>query len=271
MHTTATSQDNLTRRAVMTKNEPIRRLARSTSMTHGMFKPALAALLALLFALAPFAVAFNGFDPDQYPVPQNNPPVQPAGYAFSIWGVIYLWLIAHAMFGLVKRRDDPDWDAMRWPLSVSLALGTAWLSIANASPIWATIVIWIMWGGAVVAIVRAPRAEPFWASLPVGLYAGWLTAAASVSVGLVLAGYGLTSWVSAALVGLSIALGLSLAILGLNRHRPTWGLAAGVVWALIAVIVQNWPEGSRAVMAVAGLGIALIIAQLIRRAGRSAP
>ena len=30
---------------------------------------------------------FGGFDANQFPVPQVNPSVQPAGYAFSIWGL----------------------------------------------------------------------------------------------------------------------------------------------------------------------------------------
>ena len=50
-------------------------------------------LAALAFALSPLlSSGFNGFAPDQFPIPQDNPPVQPAGYAFAIWGLIYLWL-----------------------------------------------------------------------------------------------------------------------------------------------------------------------------------
>lgn len=49
----------------------------------------------LAFAGSPFlSSGFNGFAADQFPVPQIGAPIQPAGYAFSIWGVIYLWLIA---------------------------------------------------------------------------------------------------------------------------------------------------------------------------------
>src|SRR6056297_3673371 len=90
---------------------------------------------ALAFALSPFANdGFNGFAPDQYPIPQDDPPVQPAGYAFGIWGPIYLWLVAHALWGLVRRSDSPAWDATRWPLALSLAVGAAWLPIAQVSP-----------------------------------------------------------------------------------------------------------------------------------------
>ena len=54
-------------------------------------------ILALAFALAPALTnPFTGFTADQLPVPQIDPPIQPAGYAFAIWGLIYLWLIASA-------------------------------------------------------------------------------------------------------------------------------------------------------------------------------
>jgi hypothetical protein len=89
----------------------------------------------LSFVASPYVTdGFAGFDPDLFPIPQDRPPVQPAGYAFAIWGLIYLWLIVHAGFGLFQRADDAGWDAPRWPLFVSLGLGTGWIAVANTSP-----------------------------------------------------------------------------------------------------------------------------------------
>jgi hypothetical protein len=81
---------------------------------------------AIAFASAPlWSDGFGGFDPYRYPDPQVDPPVQPAGYAFSIWGPIYLWLLAHAAYGLFARADDAGWDRTRWPLFISLGIGRA--------------------------------------------------------------------------------------------------------------------------------------------------
>ncbi len=53
--------------------------------------PLMTLTLTLAFFAAPFLTEpFSGFRDDQLPVPQSNPPLQPAGYAFAIWGVIYL-------------------------------------------------------------------------------------------------------------------------------------------------------------------------------------
>ena len=95
-------------------------------MKNAKFKAELVAVATLTFAISPFFVPFDGFDPNQYPVPQDEPPVQPAGYAFSIWGLIYLWLLVHGVFGLLRRVDDPQWDRTRWPLFASLGVGTGW-------------------------------------------------------------------------------------------------------------------------------------------------
>ncbi|MEM8851082.1 MAG: hypothetical protein AAGE03_13740 [Pseudomonadota bacterium] len=195
--------------------------------------------VTLAFAISPvFTPGFGGFRPDQFPVPLDNPPVQPAGYAFSIWGVIYLWLTVSAAFGLWQRRDDPDWDATRLPLLVSLAVGAIWLAVAVNSAIWATILIWVMLAGALVALIRTPRQDLWLLRAPIGLYAGWLTAASSVSLGLIAPGWGVPplgaqGW---AIVALSIGLALGIAILRV-RASLLYGIA--IVWALVAVTVRN--------------------------------
>ena len=201
-------------------------------------RAALVLLLALAFAASPLFSTFNGFDPDLYPVPQENPPVQPAGYAFAIWGLIYLWLIVHAAWGLVRRRDDPAWDRIRLPLMVSLAAGVPWLMVAERSPVAATALIWVMLLAALAALSRTTTAEDRWVlAPPVAIYAGWLTAASSVSVGLLLAGYGITGEVAAAWIGLALAAALAVVVQVRLGRAPEYGLA--VAWAAVAVMVRN--------------------------------
>ncbi|WP_299657176.1 hypothetical protein [uncultured Tateyamaria sp.] len=224
--------------------------------------PALVLILALTFALSPFWVpGFGGFDADQFPIPQVDPPVQPAGYAFVIWGVIYLWLIVGAGFGALRRWNAPDWAEMRMPLALSLAVGSVWLPVAVRSPVWATVLIWVMLVTALVALWRSPRLDAWAAAWPVGLYAGWLSAASCVALGLLLAGYGFTSERTAAWMMVTAAVVLALVIQrGLGR-APTYGIA--VIWALIAVAVQNGFD-PRSVGALALLGAVVMIRPTVR-------
>lgn len=215
-------------------------------------------LLAIGFAASPFLVpSFAGFDPNQFPVPQNNPPVQPAGYAFSIWGVIYLWLIIGMGWGLWKKRDDFDWHDMRLPLSVSLFVGCFWLAVAGASPIWASVLIVVMLAGALIALFQSPTADSAFAALPVGLYAGWLSAASCVSLGLLAAGYGWLEAETAGLVFVTLAIVVGAGVQSTLMRAPTYGIA--VIWALIGGVVQNYATSPSVAALAAGGAIALLL------------
>lgn len=231
-------------------------------------KAVLVFVASLAFASAPFwSGEFGGFDPNQYPVPQVEPPAQPAGYAFSIWGLIYLWLLVSSYFGLFRRAEDPDWDAPRWPLFVSLAIGTSWLSVAQTSPIWATVLIWIMLGGAVLAFLRTPGRDRVWLAAPLGLYAGWLTAASAVSLALTGAGYGIgPDQIAWAWIALAVALAIGIWVQTRPGRSPAY--AAALAWALVAVALQNMGNNTALMVgAAAGALVAILLAGRALRRG----
>ncbi len=222
-------------------------------------KPTLVALAAITFAASPlFSSGFGGFDPNRFPIPQIDPPGQPAGYAFSIWGLIYLWLIAHALYGLLKRPADPVWDATRAPLLVSLAVGTSWITVAQQSPLAALVLIWVMLISALMALFAAPRAEPLWLNTPLAIYAGWLTAASFVALAINGAGYGIgfdaLVWAWIAVTALFI---MAAAVQWKIGFVPGYGLT--VAWALVAVGVNNL-SGQVALAIVAFVGAAAFAA-----------
>ena len=217
-------------------------------------KAVLTMAAAIIFAASPFyAGSFGGFDPNQFPVPQTDPPIVPAGYAFAIWGLIYVYLLVSAGFGLLKRDTHPLWDRVRWPLIASLAVGASWISVAKISPLWATVLIWVMLLTALGALFRAKHAEDRWLlQVPLAIYAGWLTAASFVSIGLVGAGYGvLTDEVGWAWIALVLAL-IAAAFVQLRLGQtPEYGLA--ICWAMIAISVRNYETfGSFAILALGG-------------------
>ena len=220
-------------------------------------------ILTITFVISPaLTQPFSGFRADQLPIPQIAPPVQPAGYAFAIWGLIYAWLVVSAVFGATKRADDSQWTPARMALIVSLAVGTPWLAIANTSAIWATITIFIMAGGAVLALLRAPKADIWFFAVPVGIYAGWLTAASFVSLGSTAAGYGIvTDQLGWAYLGIIGALGLSVPVLIATRARA-YGLT--VIWALVAIIVANG-MAQWTVSALAAVGILILLGLMTRQ------
>ncbi len=223
--------------------------------------PLLILLLTIAFAGSTLWVPdFGGFDPERFPVPQNDPPVQPAGYAFAIWGVIYFWLLVSAGFGLFKRRDAPDWTGMRPALAVSLAVGAVWLPAAVLSPVLATVLIWAMLVPALIALSRSPQLDAGWASLPIGLYAGWLSAASCVAIGLLLAGYGVLHEVPTAFLMIAIATGLAYVVQTRLNRAPTYGIA--VIWAFVGIMAAAPPTVGIA----AFIGMAVVALATLRAA-----
>lgn len=219
---------------------------------------------AMAFALSPFMTdGFAGFRPDQFPIPQVDPPVQPAGYAFAIWGVIYLWLLVGAVFGLVKRAEASGWDAMRWPLIISLVVGAAWIPVAQMSPLWATVLIWVMLITALWALLTAGASDRIWLRTPIALYAGWLTAASCVALGLMLAGHGVVGEQPAALAMIVLALVVALVVNAMRSDAPEY--IGAVIWALVGVIFANLGPGNVAVLALCAAGIAALVLSALRR------
>jgi hypothetical protein len=226
-------------------------------------------LLTVTFVTSPaFTAPFSGFRRDQLPIPQIDPPVQPAGYAFAIWGLIYGWLLVSAVYGVFARRTDAAWDRVRTPLMLSLALGTPWLAVANRSAIWATVLIFAMAAPAIVALARAPDADRGWLRTPVAIYAGWLTAASFVSLGSTAAGYGvLTGGVGWAYIGIALALVVAVSVQRTVPRAPAYG--ATVIWALAGIVVANGGD-LIGVTLLAGAGIVVLGALLARKRKQAA-
>lgn len=204
-------------------------------------QPALLAAIIAMVAAPALTPAFTGYDPATFPVRIDRPAIQPTGYAFSIWGLIYLWLLAHAAFGLLKRKSDPAFLRPALPLLISGLLGSVWLAIASTAPLMATAVILVMGALAMRAYLRADPVQDRWLlAAPLAIYAGWLTAACGVSVGVILAGYGILSNTASALAMLAVVIGVALVVQARRPAMPVYG--ATVIWAAIGVVVANWAD-----------------------------
>ncbi|MFY9212924.1 MAG: hypothetical protein WAO69_17560 [Aestuariivita sp.] len=112
---------------------------------------------------------------------------------------------------------------------------------------------------ALLALFRAPLLDRWWGRAPIGLYAGWLSAASFVALGLCLAGWGLMQDVPAAILCLLLAVALASAVQVALEGVPEYGLA--VVWALVGVAVNNLGGALLvSILALAGAGIVGLLA-----------
>lgn len=182
---------------------------------------------------------------------ESRTPLTPAGYAFSIWGVIFALGLAYAVWqALPSRAADPLARRTGWPLAVAFlmnGLWQTWVTFSGRIGAPSVIIILVALSAALLALWTASRAterDGFarWVVLPLtGLLAGWLTAATFVNVAsaATLAGILPSAELGATLVAAMFTLaagGVAAAILTLTGSP--W-YAAAVAWALGAVVAAN--------------------------------
>lgn len=231
------------------------------------------ALPGLLFA--------DGFEPARAPQPATGPtPVEPAGYAFAIWGLIYLGALAYAAYqARPALAGDPLLARIGWLTAGGYALTCLWLLVARVGPLWATVPViagmLCLLGSAFLVACRwpgrAPAGRRWLVTTPLALFTGWLTAATFVNAAEVLPGYGFGRFgLSVEAFSLAVIAATSLLALVLLR-LSRWNLAYGltVAWALGAIVVANLQRDLSTVVALTAGGIALaLVAALAVMAAR---
>ncbi len=202
--------------------------------------------------------------------------ITPAGFTFSIWGVIYVLLFAFIFFQLVPRhREDSFNGRVSYLFILSSVFNIAWLFLWQYDYIVASVPLIFGLLASLIAIYlrldvgrsKAPRGEKIWVHLPFSVYLGWITIASiadvsSALVSLNWGGWGIAPAAWAELV-IVVALIITLAVLG-TRRDIAYGLV--VVWALAGITANQGghpqvalaTEASAAIVAAAILVVAFI-------------
>ena len=207
--------------------------------------------------------------------------VAPAGPAFSIWSLIYLGLVAYAVWqALPAQAADPRQRRTGWLAAASLLLNAVWILVAQAGYVaGSTVVIVALLGVLVVLLGRlvtsapAGRVEGVLVDGTFGLYTGWVSAAtiANTAAAIADAGYrdvvlGAETW---GVVTLAVAAAVGTYVARVSRGSFGYGgaLAWGLAW--IAVGRSSGPDTSSTVMVAAVLAAGVVVvATLVSRARR---
>ena len=213
-------------------------------------------------------------------------PVEPAGYAFGVWAVIFsLSLLFAAYQALPANREREILRRVGWPVVGAFLCTGLWsVSVSLRQLGFAQAMLLGIFAFLLVAYLRLARSDPgalgraerWLVSLTVGIFLGWVTAANAVSLaseavrrGLVDAGGGGEVLVGAALL-VSGGL-LAAAITGAGRAGPPQAYAAfalAVLWALAAVVVAQYGV-SPATTGAAVVAAVTVLFSLLR--GRTRP
>jgi hypothetical protein len=197
---------------------------------------------------------------------EGNSTLRAAGYAFSIWALIYLGLIAHAVWQASPRNDhDPLLAEIAWPSIVAITGCGLWIVASALDWRWGSVAIIVVSAGALtLGLVKAARgyssSPPFQIRLfvwwPLSLLAGWLTIAAAINILTVLTAEGLLADGArmAAIAGVAAVLTVGLIVL---RTPPMVVYGAPIAWGLVGVWMAE--RASQADVAVIALAAAVLI------------
>lgn len=201
----------------------------------------------------------------------------PAGFAFSIWSVIYLGLLAYAIWQFVPAQaSKPRHRAVGYGVAASALLNAVWIMCVLAWRIAESFVIIMILLGVLlmtfVRVCRRPRrgtvAEIVLIDGMIGLYLGWVTVAAAANLAAWLADVGLTSWAEAPGVPGTITLiGAGLIALITAWRGGRWAPAIATSWGLVWIAVGRWAEDPAAPV-VASTAVVLAALVLLLTASR---
>ncbi len=174
--------------------------------------------------------------------------IQPAGYAFSIWGPIFLGMIIYSWFQMQPGRTDSPHLRTATIAGIFAALASIsfvpisftniqWLGFANI--LWHLIALTILFIALRKQIKLENNQNTHWYYLPTQMYLGWICAATAVSAALMLTEAGLILpleqqvTITAVIIGALVLIGIFMAF------QKGMVVPLVFIWASIGIIAEN--------------------------------
>ena len=196
----------------------------------------------------------------------------PAGYVFSIWGLIYLLLAVFVVYqALPSQKENPRLRKLGYAFAWSCLFNFCWIFAWHYEVIWLSELFML---GILASLILCyerlgigksdvSTTEWFTTRLPFSVYLGWITVAtvANTSVLLLELGAQIT-WVTPLWTALVIAVAVGIGYLVVhNRGDVPYALV--LVWAFFGIAVAQW--GAEIFVVTAALVAALVMFALAVR------
>ena len=204
--------------------------------------------------------------------------IAPGTGAFSIWSLIYVGLLAYAVWQfLPAQRSDERHRRLGYPVAASLLLNAAWILSIQFDLLWFSVPIIVALLLVLIAAFRRCLALPPKNALDtlatdgtIGLYLGWVIVATAANVTAALVAAGFDGWgipaETWAVVVFAVAglVGVALAVWDRGRIAPTLSLAWGLSWIAVARLTDA-PESTVTGIAAIIAAAAVVLATLATR------
>lgn len=211
--------------------------------------------------------------------------IAPGRGAFSIWSVIYLGLLAYAVWQWLPAQASAERHRrLGYWIAASLLLNAAWILSVQAGLLWLSLpviaVLLVVLVAAFLITLRMRPAGTLDAVITdgtIGLYLGWVCVATAANTAAVLvaagfAGFGLDPAVwGVTVVALAGLVGVLLALRDQGRLAPSASLCWGLAWIAVARLTAEPASAATAIAAIAAIAIVVAVTIVARLRSVAAP
>ena len=198
--------------------------------------------------------------------------IAPGGGAFSIWTVIYVGLLAYAVWQfLPAQRSDERHRNLGYFVAASLLLNAAWILSIQFDMLWLSVPVIVALLVVLVFAFRICLAMPpknlvdtITTDGTIGLYLGWVCVATAANITAVLVAVGFDGWGLApdawAVTVLAVAglVGVALAVWDRGRIAPSLSIVWGLSWIAIARLTDAPPSTAAGLAAIAAAAAVIL-------------
>jgi benzodiazapine receptor len=175
--------------------------------------------------------------------------ITPAGYVFSIWGIIYILLGVFIVYQALPKQQGKDYQKkIGWLFVLSSLVNVVWLFLWQFEYLPLSVVLMFLLLASLILIYlrlgvgksKVAMGERLAIHLPFSVYLGWITVASIANVAATLVslnwdGFGISPEIWATLV---VAIALIITILMLiTRKDVAYSLV--IIWALVGIGVKQ--------------------------------
>ncbi|MFN2286399.1 MAG: tryptophan-rich sensory protein [Anaerolineae bacterium] len=173
----------------------------------------------------------------------------PAGYVFSIWGLIYIGLIAFAIFqALPSQRENPRLRATGWWIALGGVANSVWIFLWHYEQFPLTLIaMLVLLATLIITYLRlgtgrtkVSTAETWAVRVPFSIYLGWITVATAANVTSLLdylnwGGFGIAPeiWMGIVLVAVLVI----ATLMAFTRRDVAYAMV--LLWALAGISVKH--------------------------------
>jgi translocator protein len=195
----------------------------------------------------------------------------PAGYVFSIWGVIYLGLLAFGIYQLLpSQKNNPRLEKLGYWFILSNVFNSAWIFAwhFNLFPLSLVIMLGLLTSLLVIyqrlqiGVSPVSRRELWLVNIPFSIYLGWISVATIANFSVVLYntgwdGSGFAAAWTVLVLAVAVAVGTAMIFL---RNEVAFPLV--LIWAFTG-IWQKQSTANAVVATAAALAALIVLAALL--------